>query len=1066
MNRRGSGEYRLQPRVLVVSAAILALVCAGFVMDYHAGQSASVPVVSPQLAANAMPQLRSAIAGLPLAFEANQGQTDPKVRFLARGSGYGLFLTADEAVLTLQQSQRAASGPSVVRMGLANANPRASVSGTDELPGKSNYFIGNDPTKWRRNVPQFARVRYAGVYPGIDLVYYGSQGRLEYDFEVSPNADPGQVVLQFEGADKLDLNADGDLVLTADGGDVRLHAPRIYQKVGAEQQPVAGHFALLGKNQAGFSIGNYDRTRELIIDPVLTYSTYVGGTGAEGCTAVAVPNCTAIAVDSASNIYIATPTTSPSFPSGTTTLKGPSDVLIAKFSPNASGSAQLLYSTYVGGTGTETPAGIAVGSGFSVVVAGSTTSTDFPTINGIAPPTPFSAATHAFLVKLDSSGVTLYSTLLGGGGTDTATGLALDTQGKAYLTGTTTSTNFPVTPNSYQTTLKGPSQVFVSKIDPASAGVLSLMYSTYFGGSIPTTGAAVGGGIAVDTNNSIYITGTTNFTDFPVLNAFQPCLDAPTATAPTSPSCSTSVTATDAFVARFSLTNAATSQSLYSLNYSSYLGGTGTDAGYGIAVDSGSNAYVTGFTTSTDFVIPTGPTPVQSTNGGGDDVFLAKVNNPSSVAASLIYFSYLGGSGNDAGMAVVADTLQGARVTGWTDSANFPTTTGAPYTSSGGGRDAFLARFDTVATSTSSGSSSTYLGGSGDDAGTALTLDATSTKTYVAGETTSGNFPTLNPYQGTLQGGSDAFIASFGPTISSGTLTITGVASPNPVGVGNQVTFTYTIANTGTDPIAGIIFVDTQLLNGTNLTSSGNCGNPVTSGNLLTLTCPIGTLNGNSTTTVTVNFTPTSGGALGNSAIVQVTSGNTTFTTAPATPTATITDFSVSANPGTSTVTAGQSADFTVAVTPSGSQNFPNSISLSCSSTLPAGAACNFTNNPIPTLSGAASRALAISTTARTTTTTTTGLWKKGNFLYAVFVPMFGLTFLGLSIGGKMSRTRRVIMGLLVGAFFALVLFQAGCGSKGSTTTTSGTPAGTYNVIVTGTSGSVSRNTTLVLTVQ
>ncbi len=253
---------------------------------------------------------------LPLSFEPNQGQTDPQVKFLARGAGYGVFLTSDQAVLTLPSSAKSSS---VVRMQLAGASPAATAAGTSQLPGKSNYFIGNDPANWHSGVPQFARVRYQGVYPGVDLVYYGNQGQLEYDFEVAPGADPSQIALRFQGQERVNLDDSGNLILASGSNEVRLNAPRIYQEFGAEQRPVAGHFVLQLEGKVGFELAAYDRTRALVIDPVLTFSTYFGGSGNESCSlilGIASPpsGCPAVAIDPSSNIYIAGSTMSADFP--------------------------------------------------------------------------------------------------------------------------------------------------------------------------------------------------------------------------------------------------------------------------------------------------------------------------------------------------------------------------------------------------------------------------------------------------------------------------------------------------------------------------------------------------------------------------------------------------------------------------------------------------------------------------------------------------------------------------------------------------------------------------------
>ena len=350
----------------------------------------------------------------------------------------------------------------------------------------------------------------------------------------------------------------------------------------------------------------------------------------------------------------------------------------------------LAFTTYLGGSGTD-PSGIAVDSGFDVVVAGTTNSSISATPKAYQT-SPDEWEPSCFCDRLDSVSV-LYSTYLSGNGNDVATGVAFDVHGKIYVTGTTTSTNtpigsvvFPATVGAFQTNSLATNQFFMSRNKPVT-GTSSVPYSTYFGGGDPANGVALGGGIAVDPTADVYITGGTNFlhvgaaaTDFPILNAVQGCLDMPEATAPTTaPNCSTSVAATDAFVAKINPEAASGAQ----LQYSTYVGGTGNDIGYGIAVDSGGTAYITGSTTSTDFVLPTGTVPFQSGNGGGTDAFVAKISSftlpttttTTATPVSLLYFSYLGGSGNDTGLAIALDPLQDARVVGWTDSSNFPTQT-------------------------------------------------------------------------------------------------------------------------------------------------------------------------------------------------------------------------------------------------------------------------------------------------------------------------------------------------------------------------------------------------------
>jgi uncharacterized repeat protein (TIGR01451 family) len=1048
--------------VLLILLAGIALRFGSSVSKTEFGEQRHVSTFSPN--STASNSTLKAFGQLPLIFEPNQGQTDARVKFLAHGSGYGLFLTADSAVLRLQHStvnhQHQAKQVSV-SMTLVDANPQAETEGTDQLPGKSNYFIGNDPAKWHRDVPQFARVKYTNVFPGVDLVFYGNQRRLEYDFEVAPGSDPRQVVLKFEGAQAMSIDASGDLVLTIAGGDVRLQAPRIYQRIGEDEHPVQGRFELRGKNEVGFALQAYDPSRTLVIDPILTYSTYLGGSADEACSVIVgkgtpLSGCPAVAVDSASNAYIAGPTTSTDFPIPTgsspfqpTKGTGPANVFVSKFS--AAGNT-LLFSTYLGGNGTDYTAGVAVDQGFNVLVAGTTSSSNFPTSGTTAfQPTPASTNDHAFVSKLDPTGHTLmYSTYLSGNGVDKASGLAIDSEGNAYVTGTTTSTSFPATLGAVQTSSRAASQFFLTKVSPALSGSSSVPYSTYFGGSTPSTGETLGGGVAVDSSANVYITGGTTFTDMPVLNAYQAALKG----------------GIDAFVAKINPAAVSGTQLLYS----TYFGGSGDDIGYGIATD-GTSAYITGSTTSTTDFPAAGTGVFQSTNGGGTDAFLAKLANPVTTGTTpglvtLSYSTFIGGSGTDVGLAVAVDSIQGARVTGYTNSTNIPPLNNSIQITPGGADDAFVARIDTTATiSTAPGHYFTYLGGAGNDYGTSIAVDQQSAS-YVAGETSSGNFPTAappgtSPFQSKLNGGTDAFLSKLGSQLIL--LLSVPTVTPAVVGVGNQVTFQYTITNSG-DAANAITFTDSLPTSGASFTSAtvspGSCG----SANSGTVECFIGTLNAGATATASVVLTPTANTipsttpvVLGNSASVAAP-GSAIFASFGS---VTVNDFNISVSPATATVPAGVPATYTAVVTPTG-QGFSESVSLSCSSGLPTGATCTETTNPFPSLSSPVSTVLVISTTARVTTIT--DLQHPHMPIYAAWLPVSGLALLGVGIGG--SRKRRLLMGLLLAGFFSLILFQPACGSAQQVSTTTGTPAGTYVVTVTATSGSATRNAVVTLVVQ
>jgi len=668
---------------------------------------------------------------LPLSFEANKGQTDPEVKFLSRGIGYTLFLAPTEAVLALQKAATSnpqqksdrvhtalgpeaarAQAPAVLRMKLVGSNPAPRLVGLNQLPGKSNYFIGNNPKKWRTNVPNYSKVRYENVYAGVDLIYYGSQGQLEYDFVVAPGAAPGAITLGLEGAEGMAIDPQGNLVLSIGSGEVSLHKPVVYQEVDGVRREIQGGYVLKEDNRVGFQVAAYDAGKPLVIDPTLAYSTYLGGSDTD--------RGFGIAVDSGGNAYVTGLTISTNFPTASPFQAacgagGCEDAFVTKFNPT--GSA-LVYSTYLGGSGNDRGFGIAVDGGGNAYVAGGTNSTNFPTAS------PFQAARgggfDAFVTKLNPTGSALvYSTYLGGsGGTSQGVGIAVDSSGNAYVTGNTNSANFP-TASSFQAALSGPRDAFVTKFNPAGS---ALVYSTYLGGS----GDDDGGGIAVDSSGNAYVTGNTNSANFPTASPFQ--------AAPGG--------GFDAFVSKLNPTGSA-------LVYSTYLGGNGGDFGSGIAVDSSGNAYVAGATASTNF--PTA-SPFQAALGGGFDAFVTKLN---AAGSALVFSTYLGGSAGDGGSAIALD-VDIVYVTGDTASTNFPTAN-AIQAAFGGGTDGFVAKLDIPDLVFA-----TYLGGSGDDSGASIAVDSGG-NAYVTGETASTDFPTMSPFQAAFGGGTqDAFVTKIG----------------------------------------------------------------------------------------------------------------------------------------------------------------------------------------------------------------------------------------------------------------------------------------------------------------
>jgi hypothetical protein len=718
--------------------------------------------------------VRQSYGQLPLSFEANLGQTDAQVQFLARAPGYTVFLTGTEAVMTLgvpattvtrgpgalpnQTSAVVSTGhgthvqPSaapvesaVLRMQVVGANPAPRGVGLEERAGKINYFVGNDLTKWQANVPTFARVEYQGVYPGIDLVYYGNQRQLEYDFTVTPGADPSAIRLSFAGAQQVSLDRQGDLVLQTPAGAVREPKPFLYQQVDGVRQQVSGQFVLRGQ-EVGFDVGAYDKGQPLVIDPVLSYSTYLGGSGDDSANG--------IRVDASGNVYVTGTTSSLNFPTRNpiqgTYGGGVADVFVTKFNP----STGLVYSTYLGGSGDDEGNSIAIDSGGNVYAAGSAGSTNFPTTAGAFQRTFGGGDTDAFVTKLNATGSLVYSTYVGGSFDDAASGIDVDSSGNAYISGNSTSLNFPATPTAFQRSLPGVDAAIVAKLNASGS---ALVYATYLGGTQdPITGNGgddFGAGITVDAGGNAYLTGATNSVDFPTTaGAFQR---------------TDGGGSYDAFVTKVNLTGSA-------LAYSTYLGGDGEDFGSGIALDSSGNAYATGTTDSATF--PTTPGAFQPTNGGGDsDAFLSKINPTGS---GLVYSTYLGGAAEDDGNDVAVDAQGNAYVTGTTASANFPAVNPVQPTL-GGGFDAFVTKVNPAGSGLAY---STFLGGSGDDGGHAIGLDS-SQSVYVAGSTASTNFSTTPAALQTAYGGglSDAFIAKIVDTAGPATHFSVSPSTGNPV---------------------------------------------------------------------------------------------------------------------------------------------------------------------------------------------------------------------------------------------------------------------------------------------
>jgi uncharacterized repeat protein (TIGR01451 family) len=757
-------------------------------VSIQSGQSEGMATLtSPAIAQSreaAKALAREAYGQLPLYFIPNQGQQDERVAYYTQSSGHSIYFTAEEAVMALDET--------TLRMRFGEGKATQPV-GVEKTVARVNYFIGNDPAKWRTDIPTYGELVYHDLYPGIDLRYAGQMGVLKYTFVVQPGADPAQIRLAFEGVAGLRLDEEGNLLILAGGNKMKDTKPYAYQEIGGRRVEVETEFTLYGVRDYGFAVrGDYDSRYPLIIDPTLVYSTYLGGSG--------IDFGYGIAVDEDGHAYVTGYTQSANFPTKNpfdSSLGGSSDVFVTKIDTTQSGAASLVYSTYLGGGGDEgynpghCRGAIAVDGAGNAYVTGQTKSTDFPTQNAYQVTYGGGGASggDAFVAKLNAAGSTLlYSTYLGGSDDDEGRGIAVDGAGNAYVTGSTPSTNFP-TQNPYQGDQPG-HDVFVTKIDTTQSGAASLIYSTYLGGSW----GDYGNKIAVDGNGNAYVTGWTVSTDFPTTNAYQGAYGGGD---------------WDAFVTKL---NAAGG----SLLYSTYLGGSDDDRGYGIAVDGAGNAYVAGRILSTDF--PTTTTAYQGVCGScptSHDASATKIDTTQSGNASLIYSTYLGGSDGEAGEGIAVDGDGNAYVVGVTPSTDFPTQN--PYQGTyAGGRDAFVTRLN------ADGSAllySTYLGGTGEEEGTSIAVDGAG-NAYVTGYVSSMNFPTRNPYQGTNGGGGyhDAFVTKLG------VLAIGKSAFPDLVTPGGLITYTIVVSETGGVDATGVQVTDTVPADTTCCASIGQGG--------------------------------------------------------------------------------------------------------------------------------------------------------------------------------------------------------------------------------------------------
>jgi len=716
------------------------------------------------------PEVLRSYGQMPLIFEKNEGQTDPRVQFVARTGGATVFLTGTEAVMALRKNGphpssdavaskgrlsskgRRSSGfgeQSVIRIQTLHSNPFARAEGVERLPGISNYFIGSDPAKWHTNIPQFGKVRYHDVYDGIDMVYYGDGRNLEYDFVVAPGADPSAIRLGFEGVDRMYVASNGDLVLQIGERQVRQRKPVFYQEMGGKRYKVAGNYKIFAENrEAGIVVPQYDRTRALVVDPVLVYATYLGGSDLD--TALA------LAVDSGGNVYVHGDTASADFPTLPTSYPSSSlgfldvDVFITKID---STGTRLLYSTYIGGSELDLAHGIAVDTAGNAYITGETESVGaasqkFPLWNPLPNLTTVTTTNTAYVTELNSQGSALiFSTYLGGSTSDSGRGVALDPNNGIYIAGLTASSDFPTTPGAFQRTFGGNGQpdFFVTKLNPSGAGIA---YSTYLGGE----GTEYSPKLRVDTGGNAYIAGYTASKHYPTTaGVVQGSLNGNS----------------DAVVTKLNSTGTG-------LVYSTYLGGSGDEGmaqiksvpGYnqdlGLGVDSQGNVFVAGNTQSPDFPGVTASV-FQPTNKGlqGGNFFVSKLNP---AATGVVFSTFVGGSVADMASGVAIDVFGNAYITGSTHSSDFPSVNATQQY--GGGWDGFVVKLKGDGTKLLF---ATYFGGTGDDFASDIVLDAVG-GIYFCGTTSPGNLPPAQATPFQYGGGSsDAFVAK----LSGANVTIT-----------------------------------------------------------------------------------------------------------------------------------------------------------------------------------------------------------------------------------------------------------------------------------------------------